>query len=185
MAEAFRSIEGYEGFYSVSDIGTVRNDVTGRILKPAFDKYGYLYHVLCVNGNRKTVKVHRLVAKAFIPNPDGKKTVDHINAVKTDNRAENLRWATNKEQANNPHNIEAHLNSICPEIFRYYGKLHNYNRKRVSVLKDNQLVGEFDSLKEAANAVGANYTKASEVAHGKRNMSNGYVFRYIEDGGEK
>ena len=70
-------------FYLVSDCGSVKSLRTRKILRPTLDKHGYLYYVLCVEGNRKTVKAHRLVAKAFIDNPEHKPTVDHINGVKT------------------------------------------------------------------------------------------------------
>lgn len=67
-------------------------------IKPTIDKYGYLRCTFSNGGVRKSYYVHRLVAQAFVKNPCGKPTVNHINGVKTDNRAENLEWATHKEQ---------------------------------------------------------------------------------------
>ena len=101
--EEWRPIKDYEGLYEVSNMGRVRSldriiidskgrkhPFEGKIMKLQSDRYGYLYISLNKNGKRK-FKVHRLVAEAFISNPEGKKHVDHINTNKEDNRVENLR----------------------------------------------------------------------------------------------
>ena len=95
MDESWKSIPGYEA-YDVSDRGNVRRN--GRVLKLGTDKDGYHRINLYNNNIKKTLKMHRLVAEAFIPNPENKPTVDHINHVRSDNRVENLRWATHSEQ---------------------------------------------------------------------------------------
>lgn len=79
----------------------------GKKIKPAIDKDGYLRVTLSRGGERHSYYVHRLVVKAFIPNPENKPTVNHINGIKNDNRVENLEWATHKEQKR--HSIEHHL----------------------------------------------------------------------------
>ena len=61
------------------------------------NKYGYIQVSLCKNGKQKSFKVHRLLATAFIPNPENKSCVDHINGIRDDNRLENLRWVTHRE----------------------------------------------------------------------------------------
>lgn len=112
MEEIWRPVKGYEGIYEVSNIGNVRSldryDATGR-LKPGVNKStrinphtGYPTVHLNRDGEQKLREVHRLVAEAFIPNPESKEEVDHINTIKHDNRVENLRWATRSENALNP-----------------------------------------------------------------------------------
>ena len=107
VVEEWRDIPGYEGLYQVSNFGRVYGMRTDVYIKMFLDKDGYLKLNLYGKNTagksvRKTYHVHRLVALAFIPNPDNKPQIDHINGVKTDNRPENLRWATCKENINNP-----------------------------------------------------------------------------------
>lgn len=93
--EEWRWIHGYEGIYQVSNKGRVKSFQHGRvfILKQNFMN-GYFHVMLYKNGIPKSVSVHRLVAQAFIPNPENKPQVDHIDTDKTNNCVENLRWAT-------------------------------------------------------------------------------------------
>jgi argininosuccinate lyase len=118
MKEVWKDVEGFEGKYEVSSLGRVRSYFKtviykdGRVYhyKPAFlkgypNKVGYLHVNLFYAKNKsKTVDIHRLVAEAFIPKIKGKNGVNHKNGVKTDNRAENLEWSTQKENVH--HAIE-------------------------------------------------------------------------------
>ena len=100
----WRSAVGWEG-YSVSNTGSVRKDKTGKILLP-FSNHGY-QRVKLYNGKKlRHVLVHCLVAEAFLERVEGKNEIDHINNCREDNRVENLRWVSHKENMNNPLSVE-------------------------------------------------------------------------------
>jgi len=105
--ESWKKIKNYEN-YSVSDYGRIRNDKTDRILKPSNNTHGYLFVGLWKNGVRKNHKIHRLVANAYIVNPENKRTINHIDGIKANNLVENLEWSTQKE--NMQHSYDNGLN---------------------------------------------------------------------------
>ena len=138
--EFWAEIEGYEGLYEVSDLGRVKsywkNKTEGEILRPGKNRGGYFYVFLCKNGVKKKT-IHRLVANAFLSNPEKKETVDHINRDKRDNRACNLRFATQSEQNQNTSSwINAKNYCICylpscpnPSKWRLEFRYQNEKRK--------------------------------------------------------
>lgn len=144
MKEIWNKIEGYD-FYEVSNIGDVRslkfNKIT--ILKPNLTNKGYLHISLSDNKIKKTVTVHRLVAEIFIPNPENKKCVNHINGIKTDNRVENLEWCTQKENVKHSFDLGLSLGKK--------GELHSCSKLtekdvlnvRISKLKQNKLAEKY------------------------------------------
>lgn len=124
--EIWKPVVGYEGLYEVSNFGNVRSldrkvmkghyliSKKGQDLKLHIDKYGYQFVQLrkSIDGKSKkeNIKVHRLVAKAFISNPLNKDFVNHINGLKTDNSSVNLEWCTSSE--NNKHAYRLGLKKI-------------------------------------------------------------------------
>ena len=98
--EIWKSIFGYEGLYEVSNYGNVKSLISnGKILKPSKDKAGYLILTLCKDKNHKTKLVHRLVAIAFLHNPENKPEVNHKgdDGNKQNNHVYNLEWSTSLE----------------------------------------------------------------------------------------
>ena len=97
MKEIWKDIKDYEGHYQVSNLSRVKSIKFGkeRILKPVTDRHGYLIVGLWQNNKHKTYKVHRLVAEAFLPNPDNLPQVNHKDENKLNNNVDNLEWCTN------------------------------------------------------------------------------------------
>ena len=144
-AEVWKDILGYEGMYQVSNLGNIRSLdrivlnggkypslINGKNISLAGDGRGYLMFIICKNGTRKTIKVYWAVAKAFIPNPENKKEINHINGIKTDNRVENLEWVTHKENMQH---------AILTGLINNRGENHKSAKlKNVDVIKIRELL---------------------------------------------
>ena len=137
--------EDYTGIYEVSNLGRVRSldrivkvnnskqptkMVKGQIMTPCKTKNGYLEIGLYKDGKYKRLRINRLVAFAFIPNPENKPHVDHINTIRNDNRVENLRWCTPKENTNNELTLKHKSESHKGEKNHMFGKHHSEEHKK-------------------------------------------------------
>lgn len=121
--EVWKDVLGYEGLYEVSNFGNIRNN-RGKILSYKPGNNGYVRVILRKNGTEGRLSIHRLVAQAFIENPENKPEVDHINRIKNDNRVINLRWAYSHENRQNVGIFSSNTSGtsgICETADKRYG----------------------------------------------------------------
>lgn len=159
MIEVYKTIEDYPN-YEVSNLGNVRNIKTGRVLRPSMNKGGYQYVGLCLNRKSKIHLIHRLVATAFIPNLNDKRTVNHINGIKTDNRVENLEWTTDSENMKHA----------------YKTGLNQNPKQRVRCIETGQ---EFESISSAARYFGCIKGNIHHSIHKGYKVHKKYHFEHV------
>lgn len=182
--ELWKDIPNFEGLYQANMNGEIRSvnhfrknktngyEQKGKILKFNKNQSGYYQVKLSKNGVAKTYRVNRLIALTFIENPLNKETVNHINGNKTDNRVENLEWATRKEQIEHQHNILKIPYSNCKDC-------HIANMKKI--IRDDGKI--YNSLKEAKQDLNNKNAHITEVCQGKLKTTCGHSFKYSESEG--
>ena len=196
MKEEWRDIPQYEGLYQVSNQGQIRSidrivrrngettkNLGGFILLPLYQKSGYMFVFLSKNGKAKRMAIHRAVALAFIPNTENKPEVNHINEDKTDNRVENLEWATIKENRNYGTRIArgiANRNQTGEKngMFGKRGSLNPNSKKVLQYDLSGQFIREYDSVKMAAEMTHSNASLIARVANGYLKQTNSFIWRY-------
>ena len=149
MIEEWKVIDGYNNNYSVSNKGNVKNNNTERILKQTINRDGYHRLSLYVDRKQKTVEIHRLVAIAFIPNPENKPCVDHINNNKIDNNVNNLRWATRSENQHNHKLSKANTSGVKGVS---YDKRKKKWKAQIKLDGISIHIGYFDTIEAAKQA---------------------------------
>lgn len=176
MKEIWKDIAGYEGLYQVSNygrikslerlektVGIVKQRRRGERMLKETNVYGYRNVCLANNGYKRTVRVHRIVAKTFIPNPDRKLEVNHIDGNKANNRVDNLEWCTRKE--NSLHSVRVLGNK--PKIgqlkpFQFKRGYECWNKTPVRCVETGEI---FDSIVAAAKAKNISRGAAGRISH--------------------
>ena len=200
LNEEWRDIEGYENYFQISNYGRVKalqielnckiKNNSKRIKKAKikvarFDKDGYLKVTLWKENVSKSFFVHRLVAKAFIPNPNNLPIVNHKDGIKQNNRPYNLEWCT--IQYNTQHAIETGLRNLqdsAKYLHPNYGKDNNKSRAVIVYDLNDNYIGKFDCMREAKEKLGLKHP--SQTSHigcccrGKIKTAYGYKWRYAD-----
>lgn len=170
--EVWKDIEGYEGLYQVSSLGRVKSldRITpknryfkGKILVNKHDSQGYQLVCLCVDGKQSYAYIHRLVAKAFIPNPENKETVNHKDENKANNCVENLEWMTMRENAN-----YGTRNERC-----------THKPKPIFQIKNGFVIKRWESAIEASKTLGISLTSIRSALCGDSITCCGFMWRYV------
>lgn len=170
--EIWKPVIGYEELYQVSNLGNVKSlnyKKTGKekLLKFTLTHKGYLMASLTKDHKTKKLFVHRLVAKSFIPNPENKPFVNHINEIKTDNKSKNLEWCTHEYNVN-----YGSRNKRISETMQKRVVQHDLDYKIVHIYK---------SLSEASLENNIYISEISECCSKKRKTAGGYIWRYADE----
>lgn len=153
VKEIWKDVCGYEGKYVVSNLGDVKSCKTNKTLIPEI-RTGYLSVDLCVNGQRKKRRIHRLVAQAFIPNPENLPQVNHKDQNSMNNNVENLEWCNNTYNSQYPNDLSVY----CFDLDEY-----------------------FKSATEAAVHTGVCRTSIVKACRGQLTQAGGKLWCYTKD----
>lgn len=178
--EIWKDIKGYEGVYQVSTTGRVKSlarlikkekgtwNLKERILVANVDCLGYHRAGFSQRKQRKYFGIHRLVAEAFIPNPDNKKEVNHIDGNKSNNHVNNLEWATRSENMKHAvdNGLVTHLKKSSDNKKK---KIYQFNRR-------GELIKVFNSLGEASEETGVSKAYISQLCSGTRKVQKHHEF---------
>lgn len=186
MEEVWKDIEGYEGIYQVSNLGRVRSldrwieqphprnpaytlryKVKGKIKGQRLNNKGYYETDLYVNNMQDTRTVHRLVAKAFIPNPKHLSVVNHLDENPRNNRVDNLEWTSHIDNVRYGTGTQrmgrAHWTPVCQYTL------------------DGKFIKRWECMQYAADQLGLHMTHISAVCRGRAKTHGGFIWKYPEE----
>lgn len=166
--------------YEVSDLGEVRKIDNKYYPKFQKDKDGYVYCSLSMgNGIKKKFRVHRLIAHAFIPNPQNKPEVNHKNSIRNDNRADNLEWVTRSENEKHAFrgNRNQEMRDKARESIKFAIAASEIKVRQIDP-KNQKVVGEYKSMTEAERQTGINHRNISRAC-AKQGTAGGYIWQKV------
>lgn len=174
--EEWKDIKNFEGLYQVSDWGNVRSldreiiykngkksFYKGRLLSQAKDKNGYM--ILALGKYHPNKKVHRLVAEAFIPNPNNYKEVGHLDCDCSNNMVDNLYWCTRVENMRNPITRDRIKNTKCLKPIE-------------QITLDGDVVAEYESLHKMYRETNYSRWAVGQVCKGKMKTYKGFIWKF-------
>jgi hypothetical protein len=179
--EIWKDVEGYEGLYQVSNFGNIRslryrNQTKTQLLKKQLDRYGYEVICLSKKGVVKSKRINRLVALAFIPNPENKPHINHIDGEPKNNKVENLEWCTQKENIQHLYKIlkyKSHMNGRK-------GAKSNCNKRVIQLDKTKQYIKTWDCILDASKKLNISSSAISNCLTNRSKTAGGYVWKYAE-----
>lgn len=175
MQEIWKDVKGYENIYQISNLGNVRSLdrivncnggtrlVKGKSLSRCNRGNGYLFVTFGKRGKQHNMDIHRMVASAFIPNPNNYEQVNHKDEIKTNNIATNLEWCTPKYNTNYGTAVERRAAKTS---------------KRVNQIRDGKRVKAWRSLSEIKRTTNYSIGNISSCCNGKRENAHGYQWEY-------
>ena len=165
MKEEWKDIPNYEGLYQISNLGNIKRKKDNYIFKKNKNNGGYRIVTLTKNKIEKNVSVHRLVAQAFIPNPNNLPQINHIDGNKMNNNVNNLEWCTQSENMKH-----AYINNL--EVQK--------GKKIIQYDIDMNIIKIWNKMIDAENQLNISHSKISMVCQGKRNKAGGFIWRYYD-----
>ena len=182
MKEEWREIKGFEGYYEVSNIGRVRSLTNisehgyKKVIRPSMNRKENGYKIIHLSKQNKkyTRYVHRVVAEAFVPNPNNYPCVNHKDEVRTNNCFNNLEWCTHKYNNNYGHAIKKRKEKID----------YTFKRKGVKQLKNGKVINIFPSIAAAYKYLNKKSGGGiSSCCNNKTPFVYGYKWEYVDKAG--
>lgn len=179
----WKPIKGFKS-YQISNTGLIKR--ANKILSP-FNNQGYLRILLHEGDKHQKKLVHRLVAEAFIPNPDNKPQINHIDLDKKNNHVDNLEWVTNKE--NVAHAIKhiperrKQLKQDMSKIGKKHGRQNGINSSKPINQYDleGKLINTFESARDAHRQLGYSYKVISKCCNGNSKTYKGFIWKFANE----